>query len=139
MELEDDLFFEFVKHYADEKVAILLEFQDLTNVECLLACTDPLEILSFDSDDLLDLKKKMCVKLNNNTFVVLPGIKNKMNLLKNSLMKIANQFKKNSKSSTNVITPNNTSTVTLATNNYLNPSNESNPTTANNSSLHKEN
>jgi hypothetical protein len=66
MELEDDLFFEFVKHYADEKVAILLEFQDLTNVESLLACADPLEILSFDSDDLLDLKKKMCVKLNNN-------------------------------------------------------------------------
>ncbi len=78
MELEDDRFFEFVKHYSGEKVGNLLEFQDLTNVDCLLVCADPLEILSFDLDDLLDLKKKTCVKLNNNTFVVLPGIKSKI-------------------------------------------------------------
>ncbi len=93
----DDRFFEFVKHYSGEKIADLLEYQDLNNVDCLLACADPLEILSYDSDDLLDLKKKTCVKLNNNTFAVLPGIKSKLDLLKNELTKKANQFKKNSK------------------------------------------
>ena len=72
MELKNDGFFEFVKHFSGEKVAILLEFQDISNVDCLLVCDDPLEIITFDSDDLLDLKKKTCVKLNNNSFTVLP-------------------------------------------------------------------
>ncbi len=44
--------------FSDEKMATLLEFQGITNVQCLLACNDPFEILSFDSDDLLDLKKR---------------------------------------------------------------------------------
>jgi len=94
MELEDDRFFKFVKQFSGEKVAVLLEFQDINNVECLMACKDPFEILTLDSDDLLDLKKKICVKLNNNTHAVLPGIKSKMNILKNSLVKKCNQFKK---------------------------------------------
>jgi len=83
-----------VKQFCGEKVAILLEFQDINNVECLLACKDPLEILTMDSDDLLDLKMKTCVKLNNNTYAVLPGIKSKMNILKNSLVKKCKQLKK---------------------------------------------
>jgi len=80
IDLVDDQFFKFVKQFCGEKVAILLEFQDINNVECLLACKDPLEILTMDSDDLLNLKKKTCVKLNNNTYAVLSGIKNKMNI-----------------------------------------------------------
>ncbi|CAF3789272.1 unnamed protein product [Rotaria magnacalcarata] len=75
MELERDTFFDFVKQYSGEKVANLLEFQDITNVNCLLACKDPLEILLLDSDDLLELKKATCLKLNNNSFTVLPGVK----------------------------------------------------------------
>lgn len=54
MEFEHDRFYEFVKHFSGEKLACLLEFQDISNVECLFACKDPLEILSLDSDDLLD-------------------------------------------------------------------------------------
>ncbi|CAF4919389.1 unnamed protein product, partial [Rotaria socialis] len=75
MELERDTFFDFVKKHSGEKVANLLEFQDITNVNCLLACKDPLEILLLDSDDLLELKKATCLKLNNNSFTVLPGVK----------------------------------------------------------------
>ena len=80
------------------------------------------------------MKKKTCVKLNNNTFVVLPGIKSKLDLLKNELTKKANQFRKNSEPSVHVIASNNLPTTTLSTENCLTPSTESNPTIAHNSS-----
>jgi hypothetical protein len=57
-----------------------------------------------------------------------------MNLLKNELVKKANQLKKKSKSSTDDISTNRASTATLATNNSLNSPNGSDPTVANNSS-----
>ncbi|CAF2141282.1 unnamed protein product [Rotaria magnacalcarata] len=106
MELERDTFFDFVKQYSGEKVANLLEFQDITNVNCLLACKDPLEILLLDSDDLLELKKATCLKLNNNSFTVLPGVKSKLNLLKCVLTKKRNELKRESskKSSNSLIT-----------------------------------
>ena len=85
MELEDKPFFEFVKMFAGNKVSQLLEFQDINSVRCFLTCNDPFEILSYESDDLLDLKKKTCVKLNTNLHIVLPGIQSKMKLLKSAL------------------------------------------------------
>ncbi|CAF4874668.1 unnamed protein product, partial [Rotaria socialis] len=70
MQLKGDTFFDFIKQYSGEKVANLLELQDIINLNCLLACKDPLELLLLDSDDLLDLKKATCLKLNNNSFTV---------------------------------------------------------------------
>ncbi|CAF4171079.1 unnamed protein product [Rotaria sp. Silwood2] len=134
MDLEGNEFFDFIKQYSGEKVAILLEFQDISNVNCLLACHDPLEILSFDSNDLLDLKKTTCVKLNNNSFTVLPGIKTKMNLLKSTLMKKYNALKKDvSKISSNIFLTNNLSVNTLVNNN-INTSTDSFVNTSLNSS-----
>ncbi|CAF2230898.1 unnamed protein product [Rotaria magnacalcarata] len=106
VELEGDTFFDFVKQCSGEKVANLLEFQDITNVNCLLACQDPLEILLLDSDDLLDLKKATRLKLNNNSFTVLPGVKSKLNLLKFTLTKKRNELKRESskRSSNSLIT-----------------------------------
>jgi hypothetical protein len=107
MEFEDERFFEFVKSFAGQKLAALLEFQDINNVNCFLACDDPFELLSYDSNDLLELKKQMCVKLNTNLFVVLPGIKSKMMLLKNALTKKRNDLKKEiPKISSNIMTNN---------------------------------
>ncbi|CAF2961111.1 unnamed protein product [Rotaria sp. Silwood2] len=104
MELENDHFFKFVQIFSGEKLATLLEFQDITNAQCLLACDDPFEIISFDSDDLLDLKKKICIKLNNNSFAVLPGIASKMKILKAALLKKHNEIKKEAqKKSLNVV------------------------------------
>ncbi|CAF5163177.1 unnamed protein product, partial [Rotaria magnacalcarata] len=117
MDLEGNEFFDFIKQYSGEKVANILEFQDISNVNCFLACNDPLEILSFDSNDLLDLKKTTCVKLNNNSFTVLPGIKSKMNLLKSTLMKKCNALKKGvSKIPSNIILTNHPSVNTLVNN-----------------------
>ena len=118
MDLTNDQFFEFVKQSSGEKVAILLQFQDISNVDCLLACIDPFEILSYDSNDLLDLKRTTCVQLNNSSFVVLPGVKSEMNLLKNALRKKCNQLKNDApKTSSHIIITNNSSTTIMATNN----------------------
>lgn len=125
-ELENEEFFEFVRYFSGEKLAILLQFQEITNVQCFLDCDDPFEILSFDSDDLLDLKKKLCVKLNNNSFAVLPGIKSKMKLLKNVLTKKRNQFRREpSKPSTDIVAINNTSSIILTAENLTYSSNSS--------------
>ncbi|CAF5147551.1 unnamed protein product, partial [Rotaria magnacalcarata] len=99
---------------SGEKVTICLEFQDISNANCFIACDDPVEILSFDFNDLLDLKKTICVKLNINSFTVLPGIKSKMNLLKSKLMKKCNTLKKDvSKIPSNIILTKHPSVNTL--------------------------
>lgn len=94
MDLDGKDFFHFVKQHSGEKMAKLLEFQDISNASCFLACQDPLEILSLNSDELIDLKQTTCVKLNNDSFVVLPGIKTKISLLKRILMKKCASLKK---------------------------------------------
>lgn len=122
MELEGDDFLNFVKQYSGEKVANLLEFQDITSVNCLLACNDPLEMLLLDSDDLLDLKKATCLKLNNNSFTILPGVKSKLNLLKCALTKKRNELKReSSKKSSNILITNILSDYN-SMNNHLNHS-----------------
>lgn len=128
MEFEGDRFVEFVKEYAGEKIANLLEFQDITNVDCLLECNDPLEILSFDSDQLIDMKKQTCIKLNGNSYAILPGIKSKMSLLKKALMKKSNYLKKNTKSSSQIISTI-TSSLTTTTNSNAISSDESTAST----------
>ncbi|CAF5201294.1 unnamed protein product, partial [Rotaria magnacalcarata] len=106
--------FEFMRSFSGEKLVILLQFQGIIDAQCFLDCEDPIEILSFDSDDLLNLKKKLCVKLNNNSFAVLPGIRSKMNLLKNVLTKKRNQLRKEpSQTSPDIVAINNASSIIL--------------------------
>ena len=118
MELEDDGFFEFMKLFSGEKLATLLKFQDISNAECLLGCGDPFEILSFDSDHFLSLKQKMGTKLNDNSFAVLPGIKSKMKLVKDALIKKRNELKRKApKTTSSIVSTNNTSSIALSAEN----------------------
>ena len=118
MKLEDDGFFEFVKLFSGEKLVTLFKFQDISNAECLLGCGDPFEILSFDSDDFLNLKQKMGIKLNDNSFAVLPGIKSKMKLLKDALIKKRNELKRKApKTISSIVSTNNTSSIALSAEN----------------------
>ena len=119
MELENGEFYDFIKQFSGEKVVSHQKFQDISNVDCFLDCNDPFEILSFDSNDLLDLKKEMCVKLNNNSYAVLPGVKCKANLLTNALMKVSNQLKKTLKTP-NIVIENDLPTTDLMVNNANN-------------------
>jgi len=118
MELKDERFYEFVKSFSGQKLATLLEFQDINSVACFLACDDPFELLQYDSNDLINLKKQTCLKLNTNLFVVLPGIKSKMILLKNALTKKQKELKKEStRISLNIATNNISSSSTDYSNN----------------------
>ncbi|CAF4524943.1 unnamed protein product, partial [Rotaria sp. Silwood2] len=101
-ELEGINFFEFVKLFAGEKLSSLVKFQDISNAQCLIACDNPFEILSLNSDDLLDLQKETCIKLKTNGFVVLPGLICKMKILKGILLKKCSELKKKSIISANI-------------------------------------
>lgn len=135
MELEDKPFFEFVKMFAGNKVSQLLEFQDINSVQCFLTCNDPFEILSYESDDLLDLKKKTCVKLNTNLHIALPGIQSNMKLLKSALTKKKNQTEREiTPMSLNQIMTNNTSSNTSFVDNSFNGTFSSEQESTNNTS-----
>jgi hypothetical protein len=123
-----------VKSFAGQKLATLVEFQDINNVNCFLACDDPFERLSYDLNDLLELKKQMCVKLNTNLFVVLPGIKSKMMLLKNALTKKRNDLKKETPKIPSNIMKNNLSSNSSATDYSSNSTHSSAQQLVNNSS-----
>lgn len=60
----------------------------------------------------------MCVKLNSNSFTVLPGIKSKMNILKSALLKKFNLLKKQSLNTSSDIRPMNNSSTTSSSTNY---------------------
>ncbi|CAF4924711.1 unnamed protein product, partial [Rotaria socialis] len=66
----------------------------------------------------LDLKKAACLKLNNNSFTVLPGVKSKLNVLKCALTKKRNELKReSSKISSNSLITNILSDNNLISNN----------------------
>ena len=134
MELQDEDFCKFVKSFGGQKLAALLEFQDLNSAACFLACDNPFDLLQYDSNDLFDLKKQTCLKLNTNLFVVLPGIKSKMMLLKNALTKKQNELKKKSTRISLNIATNNTTSNSSSTDYYNNSTDLSAQTLPNNSS-----
>ena len=94
-----------MKLFAGERLSNLVKFQDISNAQCLLGCDDPFEILSLDSDDLLELQKKTCINLTSNGIVVLPGLVSKMKTLKGALLKKRNELKKNQPSLRILIQP----------------------------------
>ena len=60
----------------------------------------------------------MGIKLNDNSFAVLPGIKSKMKLLKDALIKKRNELKrKASKTTLSIVSTNNTSSIALSAEN----------------------
>ncbi|CAM2702981.1 unnamed protein product [Rotaria socialis] len=105
-----------------EKLALLLKFQDISNVDFCLDCNDAFEILSFDSNDLLDLKKEM-YEIEQQFVCILHRVKCKMHLLKNALVKLSNQLTRTSKTSSNTVIRNSPSTTNLIANNFNNSAN----------------
>lgn len=83
MNLRDEGFYEFVSHYSGKKVAELLAFQECNSVDSFLGCNDVTAILHLESDQLHDIKKGMCISLNNGFISILPGIESAIaNLIK---------------------------------------------------------
>jgi hypothetical protein len=52
-----------------------LKFKDISSADIYLNCTKVLGVLKLYSAALLPLKESLCLKLDDNSFTVLPGIK----------------------------------------------------------------
>ncbi|CAF1358791.1 unnamed protein product [Rotaria sp. Silwood1] len=81
MLLRDEKFIDFVKEEAGDAAAELLEIQGINCVKSLLMTADVFAIMNVKSKSLDDLKKKYGYMLDDNTFVVQPGVQGNIEYL----------------------------------------------------------
>ena len=83
----DEQFYDFIKKYIGKKQADLLEFEEISSADIYLNCGNVLAILDLDSTALLPFKESLCLKLDNHTYTILPGIKSSFTYLTELLIK----------------------------------------------------
>ncbi|CAF4276425.1 unnamed protein product, partial [Rotaria magnacalcarata] len=81
MDLRDEAFYDFIRQFAGRKVAELMSFQECNSVDSFLGCNDIFAILHLDSDEIFNLKKSMCITLNDGSIYLLPGVEASVNNL----------------------------------------------------------
>src|ERR1700722_15822356 len=72
----DDQFYDLAKAYLGQGRSDLLKIQEINSVPCFLMTDDVSEILhmDIDCDELMNIKKNLCFKLKDGSFMVKPGI-----------------------------------------------------------------
>jgi len=70
----DDEFYNLVKQQCGIIALEIIQAQEISSVECLLNVNDIFALLKLDSDDLIPLKKKAGILLNDGGFIVKQGI-----------------------------------------------------------------
>ena len=119
---QNDDFYNFVTKCIGKKQSDLLKFEDISSADIYLTCSNVLTILKLDSAALLPFKQCLCLKLDDNSFIALPGIKSSFAYLtellikkKDDISRGARQGKSLSASSnlsgTTTVNVNNTSTI----------------------------
>ncbi|CAF1198443.1 unnamed protein product [Rotaria sp. Silwood1] len=81
MDLRDEAFYDFIRQFAGRKVAELMSFQECNSVDSFLGCNDIFAILHLDSDEIFNLKKSICITLNDGSIYLLPGVEASVNNL----------------------------------------------------------
>ncbi|CAF2151180.1 unnamed protein product [Rotaria magnacalcarata] len=84
---QDGQFYDFIKKLIGDKQANLLAFQEISNADIYLHCCNVLNILKLDSSALIPYKESLCLKLDDNSYTVLPGIKSSFSYLTELLAK----------------------------------------------------
>ncbi|CAF4268632.1 unnamed protein product [Rotaria magnacalcarata] len=69
---QDGQFYDFIKKLIGDKQANLLAFQEISNADIYLHCCNVLNILKLDSSALIPYKESLCLKLDDNSYTVLP-------------------------------------------------------------------
>ena len=73
---QDERFYDFVdKFIGKKKQTGLLKLEDISSADIYLNCSNVLGVLKLDSAALLPLKESLCLKLDDDSFVILPGVK----------------------------------------------------------------
>ncbi|CAF4833561.1 unnamed protein product, partial [Rotaria sp. Silwood2] len=75
----DTQFYDIVKRIVGESAAELLEIQSIRSPDSLLQIPDVFAILNIKCAALNSLKEKICLKSDDDLYIVKPGIKSLMN------------------------------------------------------------
>jgi hypothetical protein len=125
---QDERFYDFVEKFIRKKQAGLLKFEEISSADIYLNCTNVLGVLKLDSAALLPLKESLCLKLDDNSFIVLPGIKSSFSYLTELLTKKKDDLARTARQGKNFSIPPTLSTITNI--------NINNTTSISNSSAH---
>lgn len=123
---QDEQFYDFIKKIIGQKQANLLAFQEISNADIYLHCCNVLNILKLDSITLIPYKESLCLKLDDNSYTVLPGIKSSFSYLTELLTKKKDEMIRTTKQGR--------SSQSLTTCSVINTGGTNNSTTVSNSS-----
>ena len=86
-DLQHDGFYRFVERQCGPLQAEVLKFQLISDASIFVECTDPIEIMQYNSEKLHELKMKSCLITTDGSQIVLPGITASFRTLKKCLLK----------------------------------------------------
>ncbi|CAF3320873.1 unnamed protein product [Rotaria sp. Silwood2] len=86
----NETFYSFVKENCGDIVLEIMQAQDISSVDCLLDVGNIFTFLELDSNELVQLKKKAGIILNDGSFVVKKGILHKVEIFTRTL-RVLNQ------------------------------------------------
>ena len=75
----DTKFYDVVKRIVGESAADLLEIQSIRSTDLLLQIPDVFAILNIKCSALNSLKEKICLRTDDDLYIVKPGIKSLVN------------------------------------------------------------
>lgn len=91
LELKHDDLYNFVETQCGAIQANILRLQLISDASIFIECDDPTEIMQYNSGKLNDLKNESCLMINDESFIVLPGVTASFSNLKKRLSKRASR------------------------------------------------
>lgn len=92
LSFRDEAFYHLIEQYCGSIVLEIIQAQDISSVECLLNIDNIFTFLELDSDELIQLKRRAGVILNNGGFVVKKGVVFKFETLLNTLRNLRQRY-----------------------------------------------
>jgi hypothetical protein len=92
LSFHDESFYNLVEQQCGGVVLEIMQSQDISSIDCLLEIDDIFTFLEFDSDELIPLKRKAGIFLNNGHFVVKKGLVHKVDAFVKTLHSLNKQF-----------------------------------------------
>ena len=83
-----------IDQLAGAEEAELLRIQSIRTVNSFLRITDIFDVLTIDSEEINNVKRQICVPLNNNMYVIKPGIRGSIEYLRDLFLKKTRELPK---------------------------------------------
>ncbi|CAF5214752.1 unnamed protein product, partial [Rotaria magnacalcarata] len=87
----NEAFYDLVEEHCGSTVLEIIQAQDISSVDCLLDVRNIFTFLELDSNELIPLKKKAGIVLNDGSFIIKKGIMYKVDVFTRSLYRLNEQ------------------------------------------------